>query len=140
MINSPACQRRMFSRIRNNKKSENCKRLTGWYITICPISIYPFYTVSYYIKWVTTSWRYSTRAVVFCLSVRLQNMCHKWEKTLRIMRVVKIFKIITPRPTPQSLKGLVSYNQKRERHWKREMERELSFTLIVIIWILPDKI
>ena len=26
----------------------------------CPRSSYPFYTVSFYIKWVTTSWTYST--------------------------------------------------------------------------------
>ena len=28
--------------------------------TICPESSDPFYTVSYYIKWVTTSWTHST--------------------------------------------------------------------------------
>ena len=27
--------------------------------TACPRSIYPFYIVCYYIKWVTTSWTYS---------------------------------------------------------------------------------
>ena len=29
--------------------------------TVCPGSIEPFYIVSYYIKWVTTSWTYSSR-------------------------------------------------------------------------------
>ena len=24
--------------------------------TVCPISSYPFYIVTYYIRWVTTSW------------------------------------------------------------------------------------
>ena len=28
-------------------------------ITVCPGSSDPFYVVSYYIKWVTTSWTYS---------------------------------------------------------------------------------
>ena len=28
--------------------------------TVCPRSSYPFYMVSYYIKWVTTSWTHST--------------------------------------------------------------------------------
>ena len=30
-----------------------------FYFTICPKSIEPFYKVSYYIKWVTTSWTHS---------------------------------------------------------------------------------
>ena len=30
------------------------------YYTVCPEISDPFYTVSYYIKWVTTSWTYST--------------------------------------------------------------------------------
>ena len=29
--------------------------------TVCPGGSVPFYIVSYYIKWVTTSWTYSTR-------------------------------------------------------------------------------
>ena len=28
--------------------------------TVCPGSSDPFYVVTYYIKWVTTSWTYST--------------------------------------------------------------------------------
>ena len=28
--------------------------------TVCPGSSYPFYIVSYYIKWVTLSWTHST--------------------------------------------------------------------------------
>ena len=28
------------------------------YVTVCPGSSYPFYIVSYFIKWVTTSWTY----------------------------------------------------------------------------------
>ena len=28
--------------------------------TVCPGSSYPFYIVTYYIKWVTTSWTHST--------------------------------------------------------------------------------
>ena len=43
--------------------------------TICPRSSYPFYIVSYYIKWVTTSWTHSTGSatnftdisLLFCL-------------------------------------------------------------------------
>ena len=31
--------------------------------TVCPRSSDPFYIVSYYIKWVTTSWRYSMRSL-----------------------------------------------------------------------------
>ena len=27
--------------------------------TVCPRSSYPFYEITYYIKWVTTSWRHS---------------------------------------------------------------------------------
>ena len=30
----------------------------GEHITVCPGSSDPFYTVTYYIKWVTTSWTY----------------------------------------------------------------------------------
>ena len=29
------------------------------YLTVCPRSSDPFYIVSYYIKWVTTSWTHS---------------------------------------------------------------------------------
>ena len=29
--------------------------------TVCPKSSDPFYMISYYIKWVTTSWTYSMR-------------------------------------------------------------------------------
>ena len=36
--------------------------VAGIYITICPGSRDPFYTVSYYIKWVTTSWTHSINA------------------------------------------------------------------------------
>ena len=34
-----------------------------WYgnATVCPRSSDPFYVVSYYIKWVTTSWAHSIR-------------------------------------------------------------------------------
>ena len=28
--------------------------------TVCPGSSYPFYVVTYFIKWVTTSWTHST--------------------------------------------------------------------------------
>ena len=35
-----------------------CSILTN---TVCPRSSDPFYIVSYYIKWVTTSWTYSKR-------------------------------------------------------------------------------
>ena len=30
-----------------------------YFITVCPRSGYPFYIVSYYIKWVTPSWTHS---------------------------------------------------------------------------------
>ena len=33
----------------SNKKSD-------WTVTVCPRSNDPFYIVTYYIKWVTTSW------------------------------------------------------------------------------------
>ena len=29
-------------------------------VTVCPGSSYPFYVVTYYTEWVTTSWTYST--------------------------------------------------------------------------------
>ena len=31
--------------------------------TVCPRSSYPFYIVTYYINWVTTSWTYSTFSI-----------------------------------------------------------------------------
>ena len=31
----------------------------SYYITVCPRSSDPFYIVTYYIKWVTTSWTHS---------------------------------------------------------------------------------
>ena len=35
--------------------------------TVCLRSSFPFYTVSYYIKWVTASWKYSTYVHVLFL-------------------------------------------------------------------------
>ena len=32
--------------------------------TVCPRSSYPFHIVSYYVKWGTTSWAYSTRNTI----------------------------------------------------------------------------
>ena len=32
--------------------------------TVCPESSDPFYMVSYYIRWVTTSWTYSTNSEI----------------------------------------------------------------------------
>ena len=41
-----------------------CNRIIGCH-TVCPRSSDPFYIVSYYIKWVTTSWTYSISLVDF---------------------------------------------------------------------------
>ena len=57
---------------------------------MCPRSNNPFYVVSYYIKWVTTSWTYSTELnwpyprLVFSLGVRLQEVSlrkHCWNNS-----------------------------------------------------------
>ena len=39
-------------------------------INVCPKSSYPFYKVSYYIKWVTTSWTYSIPLSICHLDLR----------------------------------------------------------------------
>ena len=36
--------------------------------TVCPISSDPFYKISYYIKWVTTSWTHSMSFLAFVVS------------------------------------------------------------------------
>ena len=45
---------------RSNKEKDtlyaNTKLDQGIYTTVCPRSSGPFYVVTYYIKWVTTSW------------------------------------------------------------------------------------
>ena len=38
-----------------HSKQEHKRHLLKWQ-NICPSSSYPFYIVTYYIKWVTTSW------------------------------------------------------------------------------------
>ena len=35
------------------------------YCTVCPGNSDPFYIVTYYIKWVTTSWTYSTTQLFY---------------------------------------------------------------------------
>ena len=49
-------------------------RLDGWtilYDTVCPRSSDPFYIVTYYIKWVTTSW---THSIIFCYTNNVKKM------------------------------------------------------------------
>ena len=43
----------------NNKQAEGLADRKKY--TICPRSSDPFYLVTYYIKWVTTSWTYSIK-------------------------------------------------------------------------------
>ena len=46
--------------------------------TICPRSSYPIYTVTYYIKWVTTSWTHGILGLNFKLSWRWENNLTKY--------------------------------------------------------------
>ena len=41
------------------------------FYTACPLSSDPFYIVSYYTKWVSTSWTYSNS---FCIQCRLRTL------------------------------------------------------------------
>ena len=43
---------------------DQCK-IFLYHITMCPRSSDPFYVVTYSIKWVTTTWTYSTIGIVF---------------------------------------------------------------------------
>ena len=53
--------------------NKNITRLLGHIVhTMCPGSSDPFYIVSYYMKWVTTSWAHS----IFCHHKKRQ----KWQK------------------------------------------------------------
>jgi len=60
----------------NAPNERNISRLLG---TVCPSSSSdPFYVVTFYIKWVTTSWTYSSShsiefCVYFCVSMRGKN-------------------------------------------------------------------
>ena len=52
------CPRRLVLMRITTRWKKKWRRLVGH--TICPRSNYPFYTVNYYIEWVTTSWTDST--------------------------------------------------------------------------------
>ena len=58
--------------------------MEGVIITVCPRSSDPFYVVTYYIKWVTTSWTHSNIARIWTSSLlngRMDqirnNICHE---------------------------------------------------------------
>ena len=53
---------------------------SSWTHIACPRSINPFYIVSNYIKWVTTSWTYSIMYDVFVVPymIRTQTFKSKW--------------------------------------------------------------
>ena len=56
------------------------ERDVGRLSAIYPRSSDPFYIVSYYIKWVTTSWTHSKKFLSYCmhfvLTVFLLNVCY----------------------------------------------------------------
>ena len=53
-------------------------------ITVCPGSSYPFYIVSYYIKWVTTSWAHSTNNKLWILQKKVKLSWHHKIHTIMI--------------------------------------------------------
>ena len=64
--------------------------------TVCPRSSDPFYVVTYYIKWVTTSWTHSI-CVVICICLRLTSsklQC-RWRRITEIFCIFNIIFIIT---------------------------------------------
>ena len=48
--------------------------------TVCPISSDPFYIVSYYEKWVTTPWTYSTIFLFAYLSINFLYRIHCYKR------------------------------------------------------------
>ena len=50
---------------------ENIKKVDN---TVCPISSDPFYIVTYYIEWVTTSWTYCITKLQSYNARRLDNI------------------------------------------------------------------
>ena len=52
--------------------------------TICPRSSYPFYIVSYYIKWVTTSWTHSTGSATNFTDISLLFCLFLWDKYISL--------------------------------------------------------
>ena len=49
----------------------SCKIVTGTIATVCPRSSYPIYVITYYIKWVITSWTDSSISKLFgCVNPR----------------------------------------------------------------------
>ena len=51
----------------SNSKKRTEDRHNNIVHTVCPRSSAPFYIVTYYIKWGTTSWTYSTSINVICI-------------------------------------------------------------------------
>ena len=53
--------------------------------TVCPRSFDPFYKVSYYIKWVQTSWTYSSFSPIFSSTLECLNHNYgiKWNTNLQ---------------------------------------------------------
>ena len=53
---------KLKGKIKKRERQEENRNLS-WLYTICPGSSYPFYIVSYYIKWVTPSWTHSSHQI-----------------------------------------------------------------------------
>ena len=56
---------------------------------MCPGSSYPFYIVSYYIKWVTTSWTYGI--LIMCSSACCYfNVCKEFDYTDKRAKIISL--------------------------------------------------
>jgi len=70
----------------NVDQSRNLASKIGIYHTICPRSNDPFFIVTYYIKWATTSWTHSSKADINARSIVFVYSCYKVIKLVDIKR------------------------------------------------------
>ena len=73
--------------------------------TVCPKICYPYYTVTYNIKWVTTSWTYS---IYDAESISQQKISFPTELYNPRIRLVKVDQI---KAVPQYFKSLINHSQ-----------------------------
>ena len=64
--------------------------------TVCPRSSDPFYIVGYYIKWVTTSWTYSTACPLHCVKFSYTHVKILVKKDILYFLLLLLDKTLNP--------------------------------------------
>ena len=90
--------------------------------TICPGSSYPFYIVTYYIEWVTTSWTHSRLQSYYSKTFQHVLLCWNYIKSKKSLFSDQLHKIMEEKMSNFSI-------QKKE---KTDEEKKLKGKIVII--------